>query len=413
MSYKNHPPLKEVVFKSSDIIKVMSVVRAIQKVIQRGRERVFLVEETEKGYVSSLYTVSEHDHSIYLNKQKKISSLEYIGKTKLFWRQYDRIVLAFQAKRVATVESSISVSRVHPESLITEGELDGLLFHALWSFLNKFRPLAAKKLNTTELDLVIANIAVFGVRLQGHTVFNPLDFSGKDIEFFFRVSFISRSLLPSLEKIAKYSHIGPVVVERGAILASIASKPGILFVVDEQNTNWYEMGNECGFRGSFMWGYGDIYKALGDMCGVSSQYAKHIIERFCSHRISLKIQGNIEKTIREEYKKFRDCGDASLATEHHELLRGEARVIHFEDQLISSLFLSDERYKIADSMLFTFQDAAWSGDCSLSSSLTVFPYVHPQYEYLNQLLRRRAKWLVPLDTTEKEKKQKSQYDTIR
>ena len=391
----------------------MKIARAIQKFVQRGRERVFLIEETESGYNSSLFLVSEHDHLIRLLKQKIIPSLEYVGRGKTFWGQHNKIILALEPRRVATIESSVCVSRVHPDSLIDEGELDSLLFHALWSFLNKFRPLAAKKLNTTELDLVIANIALFGVRLQGHTVFNPLDFSGKDIEFFFRVSFISRSLLPSLERIAKYSHIGPVVVERGAILASIAAKPGILFVVDERDTFWYEMGNECGFRGSFSWGFGDIYKSLGDSFGVSPHYAHRVIERFSSHRLSLKTQGIIEKIIRDEYKKFRDCGNISLADEHHELLRGESRVIHFEDQMISSLFLSDERYKIADAIPFAFQDNSWSGDCSLSSSLVTFPFVHPQYEYLNQLLRRRAKWLVPLDTAEKEKKMKSRYGTMK
>ncbi|MFA5870822.1 MAG: hypothetical protein WC842_02955 [Candidatus Paceibacterota bacterium] len=366
----------------------MKVSRVIKKIIQRGNERVLLVEETEQGYLGSEFILRDGEATI--KKQKGIKSLGDISKSLLPKFAYDRIILALRAENVATIESSVSVSRVHQDELIDEGELDGLLFHALWSFLNKFRPLAAKKLNTSELDLVIANIAVFGVKLQGHSVFNPLGFSGKEIEFSFRVSFISRSLLPMLEKIAKRSEIGPIVSERGAILASMVSKPGILFDVDRTRTLWYEMGDECGFRGFINWGYSDIYTSLGNMFGVSPEYARNLIPRFSSRRISLRIKGVIEKVVRDEYKRFKDYADASLKEEHHELLRGEGRIIHFEDENVSLVFSSDERYKISDNMLFSGKTTFFA--------LVLFPYVHPQYEYLNQLLRRRAKWLVPLNS---------------
>lgn len=362
----------------------MGFVHAIRKILFSEKERVFLIEELESEFRGNVCLVSSPDKKIIYNKKRGIKKFEDIYKPNFLRPSFDKIILALHAKHVATIESSISISRVHPDSLITEGELDGLLFHALWSFLNKFRPLAAKKLDTTELDLVIANIAVFGVRLQGHTVFNPLDFSGKEIEFFFRVSFISRSLLLPLEKIAKKSHLGPIVIERGAILAGSMAKPGVLFLVDKTATNWYEIGDECGFRGAFSWGSNDIYNGIADVFGVSFQYSSHIVNRFLSHRISLRMQGIVGKLIREEYKKFREGGDSSLQSEHHELLRGESKIIFFEDNAIASLFSSDERYKVSDAS-------------NSISSLVLFPYVHPQYEYLNQLLRRRAKWLVPLN----------------
>jgi len=367
----------------------MNILRVVKRVIQRGNERVLLVEGTESGYLGSEFSIQKGE--AVLKKQKKIKTLGDISRSLLPKLIYDRIILALRADNVATIESSISVFRVHQDELIDEGELDGLLFHALWSFLNKFRPLAAKKLNTSELDLVIANIVVFGIKLQGHNVFNPLGFSGKELEFSFRVSFISRSLLPALERIAGRSEIGPIVAERGAILASMVSRPGIFFDIDMTKTLWYEIGDECGFRGSIDWGYQNVYSSLGDALGVSQEYASALIPRFSSHRISLRIKGVIEKIIRDEYKQFKDFADASLKLEHHELLRGEGRVIHFEDDNVASVFSSDERYRISDKMSFLGQ--------TTSSLLVLFPYVHPQYEYLNLLLRRRAKWLVPLKMT--------------
>lgn len=365
----------------------MKVSRVIKKIIQKGGERVLLVEETERGYLGSEFNI--RGGKTLVKKQKKIKTLTDISKSVIPGLVYDRIILALSAENVATIESSVSVFRVHQDELIDEGELDSVLFHALWSFLNKFRPLAAKKLNTSELDLVIANIAVFGVKLQGHNVFNPLGFSGKEIEFSFRVSFISRSLLPTLERIARRSESGPIVTERGAILTSMISRPGILFDVDKTKTLWYEIGDECGFRGVIDWGYSNIYSSLGNIFGVSSEYIYELLPRFSSHRISLRVKGIIEKIIRDEYKKFKDSADTSLKTEHHESLRGEGRIIHFEDENIASVFSSDERYKISDKSLFL-------GETTFSA-LASFPFVHPQYEYLNQLLRRRAKWLVPLN----------------
>ncbi|TSC52210.1 MAG: hypothetical protein LiPW41_421 [Parcubacteria group bacterium LiPW_41] len=367
---------------------VMKVSRVIKKIVQRGRERVLLVEETERGYLGSELNVRGED--LVIKKQKKIKTLTDISKSIVPELMYDRIILALRAENVATIESSVSVFRVHQDELIDDGELDSLLFHALWSFLNKFRPLAAKKLNASELDLVIANIAVFGVKLQGHNVFNPLGFSGKEIEFSFRVSFISRSLLPILERIARRSESGPIVTERGAILASMISRPGILFDVDKTKTLWYEIGDECGFRGSIDWGYSNIYTSLGEVFGVSSEYIYELLPRFSSHRISLRVKGIVEKIIRDEYKQFKEFADTSLKAEHHESLRGEGRIIHFEDENIASVFSSDERYKISDKSFFLGQKT--------SLALASFPFVHPQYEYLNQLLRRRAKWLVPLNS---------------
>jgi len=368
----------------------MNLLRGVKKIIRSGRERILLVEETERGFLGSEFSVLNGQSAI-MKKQKQMKTLDDVSNSLLPKFSYDKIILALQTENVVTMESSVPVFRVHQDDLINEGELDGLLFHALWSFLNKFRPFAAKKLNTSELDLVIANIAVFGVKLQGHNVFNPLGFSGKEIEFSFRVSFISRSLLPTLERIAKYSEIGPIVAERGTILAkNVTSKPGIFFDVDTTKTFWYEIGNECGFSGSFNWGYLNLYSALGNVFGISSLYASNLISRFSSHRISLRVRGIIEKTIREEYKRFKDCADISLKLEHHELLRGEGRIIHFEDERVLSIFSSDEIYKVSDASLFSGQ--------TTFLALVLFPYVHPQYEYLNQLLRRRAKWLVPLET---------------
>lgn len=365
----------------------MKVSRFIKKFIQRGSERVLLVEETEQGYLGSEFYI--YGGNTILKKQKKIKTLTDISRSVIKGLVYDRIILALSAENVVTIESSVSVFRVHQDDLIDEGELDSLLFHALWSFLNKFRPFAAKKLNTSELDLVIANIAIFGVRLHGHNVFNPLGFSGKEIEFSFRVSFISRSLLPTLEEITKRSDSGPIVIERGAILAGMISKPGILFNVDKTKTFWYEIGDECGFRGIIDWGYSNIYSSLGNIFGVSSEYLYKLLPRFSSHRISLRMKGIIEKIIRDEYKRFKDFADLSLKAEHHESLRGEGRIIRFEDENIASIFLSDERYKVSDKSLFLGQETFLA--------LISFPFVHPQYEYLNQLLRRRAKWLVPLN----------------
>lgn len=379
----------------------MKILHAIQKSIRTKGEYTLLIEESRSVFHITSARVESDARKVSILDTHQIHSLERIHKNFFTRKKYDRIIVAFDATHAATVESSVTLSRANPGEMIREGELDSMLFHALWSFLNRFRPLAAKKLNVNELDLVIANIAVESVLLQGHKVFNPVDFSGKDLTFSFRATFIARSFLPVLEKISALSSSGPIVVERGTILASSLPRPSILFSVGDETALWYEAREDRAFLGTIPWGAEYVMRRVMDLFKIGKSHIPGIIERVLVHRVSDRICASVEKTVRDEYKVFRKMSEDLLKERKHVPVRGETRFAYFEDAVLPVSFFSDEYIRIVGAKEFGVEGVEIKkkttiGDPSCATlALLFFPYVHPQYEYLNQLLRRRAKWLVP------------------
>ncbi len=317
---------------------------------------------------------------------------------------YDAALLVCDATHAATVRGTVRIQRENPEEPIAEAELDAVLFRALWSFLNRFRPLAAVKLNVSELDLVVANIAVCGVRIHEHKVFNPIDFRGKELVIEFRGTFVPRALVSAIEKISSRVKEPVVAVERGAILSEMLGEDAICIDIRDSVADIYRSyADETAHIGRSEWGTKNISEKLGIYFGVPNAIVSDVLKRYTKNQISEKVRNAVSGLARKEIAALRESVEGVLKRAHAEKRLPIRFTVHaqggFPSELIGDARMHEmkiwEEEKQAAPHAQKAVRAALSREEEEMVALMHYPYVDPQYAFLNQFLHRRVKWLVP------------------
>ncbi|MFA6407142.1 MAG: hypothetical protein WCV80_00350 [Candidatus Paceibacterota bacterium] len=380
------------------------VQKAIANVLHRLRGSTLLVEQINGVYKISRAYDAETNRSAHIIKQKFVRNLNELRPSLFGLRMFGSIILALDSHHATTIESGVKLVRANPQEPIDEGELDALLFHGFWNFLNRYRAFASKKLGINELDLIVANVAVNGVRIGTHTVFNPLDFSGRELFLKFRGTLIARDFLPSITHLSKFVRGNIIVVERGSILMEAIGEPVVFLEIEDEKTSVFVIGNEeSSYVGECAWGAKNITRALGKLFGVHMHIVPALLNRYTNNQISEKMRHIIVRTAREEMRNLIEHLEPIVPAGH--MKKSAIRyVLSSSHPIPESLFACGElrsaSFKIPKNVslgvkreLNESEEEGTHIDQSLA--LFAFPYLHPQYMPVNQLLQRRVKWLMP------------------
>lgn len=371
---------------------------------KKGEERSVVVEELTRSVECTEAKVNRGEKYVELLTRSQVPTLFDIARGSTI-SKCDRLVLAVSSRRATTVEGEIRMKRSHGEGVVDEGELDALLFRALWEFLNRYRAWAAKKMVANELDLVLANVEIMDVRLGSHRVFNPLGFSGKDFMVRLKGTFISRHLLPFLEKLKNKTN-ELVVVEHGSMLSNAISGPNdfIVYVEHGTTTVFASKEDERAFAGEYGWGTSSIAKSLMVHLAVDEVVADWILKQYKKNQLSERFKRLVERHTREEYEKlikllvpFRSKSKHARSTTH----------FHFRMDLplLDSWFMEPHSHLAGYHEQLKLQGVRLGFSKKIRSfsplfnqtllALLLHPHTYIQYSFLNQLLKRRAKWLIP------------------
>ncbi|MEK7089624.1 MAG: hypothetical protein AAB920_02280 [Patescibacteria group bacterium] len=372
----------------------------------KDAEKLLLIEQYEDGYYVTSAISRASERTLLLTDRYRVSSLDAVKLPPAWVGAWDRAILALHSSSATTVEGVVNVVRDRPREMITEGELDAMLFKAFWSFLNRYRPFAAKKFNTNELDPVVANIAVCGVSLGDHKVFNPLDFSGANVTIRFRGTFVPREILIPVERLSKFVKGNMFVVERGTILSvALNQENAFIDIGDATTTIYMSYKGESAYLHELEWGVGRIMKAIAKFFGVSESIVPEILRRYTKNQVSEKVRRTIERIVKEEVRELHRLITPTLQSagmEKHSLLHYTLRT---HESLPQALVDEFGFARVAFSEMLDASANAYTAKHGIlamrpdlerqSFVLLGYPYLHPQYAFLNQLLRRRVRWLVP------------------
>ncbi|MFA6365205.1 MAG: hypothetical protein WCW78_02275 [Candidatus Paceibacterota bacterium] len=380
------------------------VQKVITNALYRLRGSTLLVEQINGVYKVSRAYDAESNRPARIVKQKIVRNLSELKPSLFGIRTFGSVILALDSHHATTIESAVKLVRASPHDAIDEGELDALLFHGFWNFLNRYRTFASKKLGINELDLIVANVAVKEVRIGTHTVFNPLDFSGRELFLKFRGTLIAREFLPSITHLSKFVSGNIIVVERGSILMEAIGESIVFLEIGDERTSVYTIGNdESSYAGECAWGAKNITGALAKLFGVHMHVVPALLNRYTNNQISEKMRHTIVRTAREEIKNCMQHLESVVPASH--MKKSAIRyVLSSVHPIPESLFVSGE-LRSASFMFPTNKalgitrrlDEREGGEPHRDQSLALFafPYLHPQYMPINQLLQRRVKWLMP------------------
>jgi hypothetical protein len=159
------------------------------------------IEETGSTFRKTISVFDDKEATLYINKIENINNLDNIKKPRM---KVDKLIIGLLPERATTIESIIKIKRDDPKLDITKEEIDKLIFKALWEFLNTYRSWSFKKMDITDLDLILANVQVVEVLLDNKRVFDPVNFNGKELNISLRGTFVSRDTLSIFGRFKEY-----------------------------------------------------------------------------------------------------------------------------------------------------------------------------------------------------------------
>ena len=312
-----------------------------------------------------------------------------------------RVVLALDPDSATTVTAKITVPRVHQQEPIREGELDYLVFKGLWSFLSEYREWAAKKMKVTDADMVLANVSVSRVFLDGSQVLTPIGFKGKECTLQLVGTFVPRNILPLVEQAHQFGR-QVMVIERASAISSLLGRSDIGLHIDRVSTQICAVRDtETKFVRRVMWGIDTMVKPVAHEFAVNMETARAIVERYLNSHVS-KQMGQLLDTLT---KKSRSDLQSVVRTAtrrrsprilvnipglvFNKVLRGMKGVEHMDFVDIAKQRGFNVMMEENDLLLGGLQVAP---DYLLLISSNLFSQ---HYELLNHMLQRRSRWLIP------------------
>lgn len=318
----------------------------------------------------------------------------------------DRLICGLGSDLATTLRETVDVARKDEKEEISEKELEHLIFQGLWNFLNNNRLWISEKMKTKETDLVLAHMEVISMELDGHSVIHPAGFSGKTLSICFQGTFISRETMKLVSSLHSWSQ-KVLVCEEGAALAHFVSeneKNEIAAFCHEESTAIFFAGeNKLFYLDEISLGMKHLSSFVQEKFGVSGETAEKLIVYYAQHGVSK----HLERLFKEQFNSF----VSDLFSEIEGALSKNKKVKSEKGKMIIHLnfnyAVSESRRilnktvkgtmnvlekKLGHSGFSIFPEEEKSNIST--AGLFVYPFTQHTLAFANQLLHRRAKWLI-------------------
>ncbi|MGC9610817.1 MAG: hypothetical protein ABSE68_01190 [Minisyncoccia bacterium] len=375
--------------------------------IKSSREKFLIIEELNGIYEITL---------AFCNlKKKKISVtrnflIKDIRKLKRPFGGTDKIILLLNGVSATTAESIFKITRSKPDEKISESEADQLVYQVFWDFINRYRSIAAKKMNVNDLDLISVYTQVRDIALDFNRIFNPVGFKGPEISFRIKGTLTPRNFLPVLEKFKGWGKV--FVFEKTSVLSgalgefgSFRNGPGFLLQADENQAAAFRVEEKEQYpAGKLDWGTDSLVSGIVSELNVDKDTAQSLVQLYFRGEVSRKVGRWMSAKITESFSHLSNLFH-NLEKKHKpnraafycdfrlpvpvppgwfKKIGGES--VRIDEELERREFVLAGLFKSGGFNPLTHQNvlAALSLDHDLS-----------KLDFINRLLRRRVKWLIP------------------
>jgi hypothetical protein len=229
-----------------------------------------------------------------------------------------KVIISLGSELGTTLHSTIALTRDNAKQPIDESDLDNRVAQGMWKVFDRERGQAAKKMHIDDLEVLLTDVRIKSIRLDGHKVINPIGFSAETIELHFNQTFLPQRFAAEL----RASFIGVEIVlmaESGVIHSDMLTKLGFpktfmfaeitphetrAFLVKDENISYVD---------TVPWGRQHIPHALGNGFSVEKRVAENLLDAYRIRRASHVALKRIEKAILSEVETFVDYLSPLLA----------------------------------------------------------------------------------------------------
>ena len=322
-----------------------------------------------------------------------------------------RIIIGLDSHLASTIYSSVALVRDNYKELIDEPELDNLISQAIWKFFDRSRNRVAGKLGVADLDILLTDVRIRGIKLDGYKVVNPLGFKAKTVEIQFSQTFLSREVIDSFKDLVPLNQV-VLTTENGPACSSIIAKANLnqnflLVSLFQQKTILFSTdGGHHSYLDQMNWGENNLKRALANDLGVEEGIAAAIIGKYSAGNTSPVFRRRLEGLLMKEVSGFADGLGAILR-------RLDTRLLYlnpyfeilpifsasFRNQLKKSVILEQPTLDLISQNFgfdIKFKNSSEAQATFCLISMLFEWYLAPRDDKMSQLAKRRVRWLSPM-----------------
>ncbi|OGY62776.1 MAG: hypothetical protein A2745_00685 [Candidatus Harrisonbacteria bacterium RIFCSPHIGHO2_01_FULL_44_13] len=322
-----------------------------------------------------------------------------------------RIILSLDSSLATTVYSSSALVHQHTKEPIDEAELDNLISQAIWKFFDRQRNRVAVKMKISDVDVLLTDVRIRGIKLDGHRVINPLGFQAKSVEFYLSQTFAPRAFIKELKEFLPEDRL-LFVTEAGAAWSNVLLKSeesGSFLLVNlfpEQTSLFHADDGRVCHWGHIGWGEKNLHSVLARHLAVSPETSSAIFKIYFENKGSPAFIKKIEKVLMEELRVL--AKHLETATN-----KTDAKFVYLNSfynlppVVFSSgfrgVFDKPIRMDLASSDFFgeklgikvKFKKGLKMNNKFATLATLLESHLSPQNDKISRMARRRVRWLLP------------------
>ncbi|MFH1694351.1 MAG: hypothetical protein ABH880_01170 [Patescibacteria group bacterium] len=294
-------------------------------------------------------------------------------------------ILELNSDQAVTIFSSVKIVREHPTRALTNIDLENYISQAVWKFFDKHRGEASERLSVGEMDLVLSDVRILGVKIDGHQVINPSGFTGREFEIGLSLTVVRKDA----------DDDSVYMVEGGSMRAYMLSRllnlrKAFYIESDENKTNIFSIdGGDVHHFSSFDWGGEGVVSAIEEVLDIEKDVARNIYHKYALGDVSDRFNRRIDKPF---YTNFTPFVNGALMNVRNAggMKTNESPLIYFNPHFSVPAGVYRRHFVFGKHKLRFLRPEA---DLDIEEFMN--ENIHGVYEELNELAKRRIKWLMP------------------
>lgn len=332
--------------------------------------------------------------------------LKKFGRLKKY-----KIVLGLDSHLATTIYSSVVLVRDRFKELIDEPELDNLISQAIWKFFDRQRSKVAVKMAASDLDVVLSDVKIRGVRLDGHKVVNPVGFKAKTVEIQFSQTFLLRQFADSVKDILPLDQV-VFISESGTAWSSVIAKSqeadnfALANVFSGKTLIFAASGSQNSYWDHFLWGENNLHASLASDLSIDPEVASKIVDLYNQGATSAAFKRRIENYIGRELQMLANgIGQAvkkmetNLVFVHPAFDLPAMFVNNFRPDVGKPVRLRLLNLDIISKNFgfdIKFKNTAHAKNSFGPLATLLEWYLAPEDDRMSQMAKRRVRWLSPV-----------------
>ena len=333
------------------------------------------------------------------------SLLKKIGKSDCY-----QIIFSLDSSLATTIYSSISLIRPHPKETIDEADLDNLISQAIWRFFDKQRWRVAQKMGIDDVDVMLSDVRIRDIKIDGHRVVNPIGFRAKTVEISFSQTFLTRDCLRAIRELVQKERVA-LVTESGTALSHVISlfldKPASFYVANlfpNETALFSAAGERLAHHDKFDWGGNDLHHSLYRHFRVDPASAHFLLKTYADGNLSQGFLRKFENVLVKELHPFANGLESLVGNDNSNIFLNAFSVFppivyspRFHSRFQKSIkVLPLSTNFITDKLGYTVQ---FNSSAKVKNEVVLLAAVLeaillPKNDTVSHLANRRVRWLV-------------------